>query len=291
MTFAEKLKTARKKFGYSQEALAEKLNVSRQAITKWETEAGIPDIDNLMSIAALLNVSLDELLNKDELSKQQTDFLYESVTEYDFSEPKRCDIKLGSAKKVVISGCDGEKLRLRIASDELPSLQSDFKVKIDDVRRRMDVDVCRKNGMTAAKAKESVYFFIQLPNSYTGKADISFSADLTEVLNLDCEDLELDAKTRSVVLNGFNGTVEINSNLDMDIVCRSLNGSVEINQLSAVSKIELPSDAMFMAAAKGMGNSISYEKDGLPCPPFDCDKADNRIELNGMKSELIIRRG
>ena len=47
MTFAEKLKSIRKQAGMSQEKLAEKLGVSRQAVTKWETDAGIPDIENI----------------------------------------------------------------------------------------------------------------------------------------------------------------------------------------------------------------------------------------------------
>ena len=62
MTFAEKLKAARKKAGMTQEILAEKLGVSRQAITKWETERGIPDIDNMMTISTLFGISVDEFL-------------------------------------------------------------------------------------------------------------------------------------------------------------------------------------------------------------------------------------
>ena len=50
MTFAENLKMLRKQAGMSQEQLAEKLGVSRQAVTKWETGAGIPDIENIMAI-------------------------------------------------------------------------------------------------------------------------------------------------------------------------------------------------------------------------------------------------
>ena len=53
MNFAEKLKNARKMTGMSQEALAEKLGVSRQAVTKWETERGIPDIENMMILSKL----------------------------------------------------------------------------------------------------------------------------------------------------------------------------------------------------------------------------------------------
>lgn len=63
MTFAEKLKKARKDAGLSQEQFAEKLCVSRQAITKWETGKGMPDIENLKAIAGLLDVSIDFLLN------------------------------------------------------------------------------------------------------------------------------------------------------------------------------------------------------------------------------------
>ena len=47
MTFAEKLKSLRKQASMSQEQLAEKLGVSRQAVTKWETDTGIPDIENM----------------------------------------------------------------------------------------------------------------------------------------------------------------------------------------------------------------------------------------------------
>ena len=72
MTFGEKLKNARQQAGYSQQQLAEKLSVSRSAVAKWETDKGMPDIENLKAIAALLNVSLDYLLGSDEaLSMKQ----------------------------------------------------------------------------------------------------------------------------------------------------------------------------------------------------------------------------
>ena len=60
MTFAEKLRTILKQAGMSQEKLAEKLGVSRQAITKWETDGGISDIENIMAISAMFSVSIGE---------------------------------------------------------------------------------------------------------------------------------------------------------------------------------------------------------------------------------------
>ncbi|MDE8735267.1 helix-turn-helix transcriptional regulator, partial [Eubacteriales bacterium DFI.9.88] len=66
MTFAEKLKSLRTKNGYSQEELAEALNVSRQAITKWESGKGMPDIQNLIAISDLFDVTLDSLMREEE---------------------------------------------------------------------------------------------------------------------------------------------------------------------------------------------------------------------------------
>ena len=53
---SEKIRSYRKQAGMSQEQLAEKLNVSRQAVTKWETGVGIPDIVNLKGLAKLFSV-------------------------------------------------------------------------------------------------------------------------------------------------------------------------------------------------------------------------------------------
>lgn len=66
MTLGEKIKEARKEHGLSQEQFAEKLCISRSAVAKWETDKGMPDIENLKAIASLLNVSIDYLLDDGE---------------------------------------------------------------------------------------------------------------------------------------------------------------------------------------------------------------------------------
>ncbi|MCD8106996.1 MAG: helix-turn-helix domain-containing protein [Oscillospiraceae bacterium] len=68
MALSEKLYTLRKKSGLSQEQLAEELNVSRQAISKWESGNSIPESDKLVAISNYFNVSLDYLLKDDEPS-------------------------------------------------------------------------------------------------------------------------------------------------------------------------------------------------------------------------------
>lgn len=65
MTLGEKLKEARKGAGLTQEQLAAKLALSRQAITKWESDKGIPDVENLKLLSKVLNISIDYLLDDD----------------------------------------------------------------------------------------------------------------------------------------------------------------------------------------------------------------------------------
>lgn len=288
MTFAEKLKSIRKQAGMSQEQLAEKLGVSRQAVTKWETDTGIPDIENIMAISALFDISIDELLSNEKGAKKSEDYLFESVTEYDIDEPKRYDMKFGGAKQFILSGYEGEKIRVRLVSNTLSTLQNNFKVKIDDIKKRIDVDVNRKNGVTEAIAKEAVSIFVQIPSPYIGKIECAVNAETVEVRSMECDSIELDVKTPNIILENIIGTVEINCNLDMEVICRSLKGEVDINQISATSKIHIPEDAAFTAVAKGIGTSISYEKDGRQVERFDTPDAENIIELNGVKSELVI---
>ena len=66
MTLGEKMKKARNSCGLSQQQLADKLAVSRSAVAKWETDKGLPDVGNLKTLARLLNVSVDHLLDESE---------------------------------------------------------------------------------------------------------------------------------------------------------------------------------------------------------------------------------
>ena len=59
---AERLQKLRKEHGYSQEQLADEMGVSRQAVSKWERGEASPDTDNLIALARLYNISVDDLL-------------------------------------------------------------------------------------------------------------------------------------------------------------------------------------------------------------------------------------
>lgn len=69
---ANRLCAYRKHNGLSQEELAEKVGVSRQAVSKWERAEASPDIDTLILLAKIYGVTLDELLNNDPVTAEET---------------------------------------------------------------------------------------------------------------------------------------------------------------------------------------------------------------------------
>ena len=97
MKFGEKLKEARKKAGLSQEQLADKLCVSRQAVTKWENEKGMPDIENLKAISELLDISIDSLLDYD--SPISNTVLKEAINLDEYKKSGKCRSKQDACVK------------------------------------------------------------------------------------------------------------------------------------------------------------------------------------------------
>ena len=73
MFFASNLQKLRKKENMSQEALAEKLDVTRQSVSKWESGASYPEMDKLISICKIFNVDMDTLVNGDVLDEKKQD--------------------------------------------------------------------------------------------------------------------------------------------------------------------------------------------------------------------------
>lgn len=96
MTLGEKIKQLRKNACLSQEQLAEKLCVSRQAISKWESDRGTPEIENLQSISKLFVVSIDSLLEDEQLS---TVILKENIDISQYRKTGKCRSKYDAVVK------------------------------------------------------------------------------------------------------------------------------------------------------------------------------------------------
>lgn len=288
VTLEEQIKHYRKQAGLSQEKMAEKIGVSRQAITKWENGTGTPDITNLMAIADLFQISVDELLSNEKSEKKQSDYVYESRTEYDIDGKKNYDIKLGGAHTVDLKAYDGEKIVVALFSNIYKNLRADYKVKIDDIKNRIDVDLNRLNGASETDAKESLIISIFIPIKYIRKIELSVNAGTLNITDIENELIEIDGKIREITLQGNKSEIEIDSNLDMQIKVLSHEGALEINQLSATSRLIIPADYRFRSTKKGIATHIYYERQGKKVDDFSEDEADNYIELNGIKSELVI---
>ena len=83
MTFSEKIINLRKAHGWSQEDFAEKLNVSRQAISRWENDSALPDALNILQISKLFGVTTDYLLNDDYTSDKDIPVVKNATQETD----------------------------------------------------------------------------------------------------------------------------------------------------------------------------------------------------------------
>ncbi len=64
MKLAEKIMTLRKQRGWSQEELAQQLSVSRQSVSKWESGASVPDLDKILKMSEIFDVSTDGFVKR-----------------------------------------------------------------------------------------------------------------------------------------------------------------------------------------------------------------------------------
>lgn len=71
MEVGSQLKKLREKHNMSQEDLSKRLNVSRQAIYKWESNKGYPDIENLIALSDIFNVTIDEIIRSDDQLREK----------------------------------------------------------------------------------------------------------------------------------------------------------------------------------------------------------------------------
>ena len=100
-TFGQRFARLRKNLGFKQDDIAEKVNISAQAVSKWENDLSAPDISTLPILADILNVSLDELLGRE---VEQTKIV---------PEEERKDIN-SMLLKINILSSDGDKVKVNI---------------------------------------------------------------------------------------------------------------------------------------------------------------------------------
>ncbi len=133
--FADKLYSLRTQGGYSQEALAEKVNVSRQAISKWELGLTLPDTDKIVALSKVFDVTIDYLL-KDEIKVNKDESLDRLVLKFLGSAQDMEDI----SKELVDIMQDGvvdDMERRRV--NEIVKTLDDISEIINEIREKMSM--------------------------------------------------------------------------------------------------------------------------------------------------------
>ena len=274
MILSEKIKLLRKESHLTQEELAEKLDVSRQAITKWETGEGMPDVENLKQISELFDVTIDELVKdaEDVTIKEKEPHGY--IEEIEINHGKHFDIHISEARELHIMPNTEEKVKYELFSDQEEPKDA-FKIKVDDRFDRMDINIKNKKGMECSKIN------LYLPEKYIDEIELKSKLKTLGIAGLEFEKLEFDGDLKYLNAEDVKAKIVLNaSKCDIEARFNKLEGDLEINTIHSTSRVMLPKGTEYKTIVKGTGNhfmNTSESKD-----------AEHSIELNGIGSKLIV---
>lgn len=288
MDFGQKLKEIRKNEGLSQEQLAEKIGVSRQAITKWETGRGLPDIENMMILAEIFKTTLDELVSQDMPQSTPKKPVYHSETSFDIDRQTHFDMQIGAAHSLTVCTGEDEKLHIDLASESMENIGSLFKVKLDQNRGKLDVECIKKDGVSRYESADALSVIITLPKALTVHCEMAASVKELRMTNLTLDCLEYDGDAQSVTVTDCCGSIELTSRTSYDITVDGIRGSLDINQWKADSIVHIPGDADFSVRNKGRGCRVFYQRNGESTENGGREDSENILSLSGVHSELIV---
>ena len=288
MDFGDKLKQYRINEGLSQEQLAEKMGVSRQAITKWETKRGLPDVENMIILAELFKLTLDELVLSEVKRQENKPVVYESETAYDIDTQKHFDINLGSARSITLKTGSDEKIRIRLSSDTLEDIGSLFKIKLDEKKGKLDVDLQNKKGVSRFETQESVDITLLLPEKLTEHAEVDASVKMLYVEDLRLARLEYDGDAEKVYIRDVMGSVELTAKTDYEVWVTGNCPRLDVNQFKAKTVVHLKNAENVSLQNNGRKCTVITRKNGEPVDLPENENAQNVISTSGIFSELIV---
>ena len=280
MDFGDKLKQYRLKEGLSQEQLAEKIGVSRQAITKWETKRGLPDVENMIILAELFKLTLDELVLEEVKKQEEKPVVFESETVY--------DINLGGARKITIKTGVDEKIHIVLSSEILAEIGSLFKVKLDEKRNKLDVELVNKKGVSRFEAQESVDITLLLPEKFTEHTEVSASVKELLIEDLRLSRLEYDGDAEKVFIRDTEGSLEFTAKTDYEIFISGNCTKLDINQFKAKAIVHLENADNYKLSNNGRKCKLITRKNGEIVELEENETAENTINISGIFSELIV---
>ena len=288
MDFGDKLKQYRLNEGLSQEQLAEKIGVSRQAITKWETKRGLPDVENMIILAELFKLTLDELVLEEVKKQENKPTVFESETVYDIDTGKHFDINLGGAREITLKTGVDEKIRIRLSSETLTDIGSLFKIKLDEKRGKLDVELVNKNGVSRFETQESVDITLLFPEKFSEHCEVSASVKELFIEDLRLSLLEYDGDAEKIYIRDTEGNIELTSKTDYEIYVSGNCTKLDVNQFKAKAVVHLENADNYKLLNNGRKCKLITRKNGEVTELSANETAENIINTSGFFSELIV---
>ncbi len=196
---ANRLLELRKMNNLSQEELAEKLGISRQAVSKWERAEASPDTDNLIALARLYKVSLDEMLMINEATEaEERESSKESAeTEEEGSGRCACESEPYSGQECRLEGLD--RIKISVISKDVRISQTDGnKLSVEEYGGEKDDTVfvsVQNNTLHIQEKRRQNNSFLFFRNLQSTAVEIFVPKDF-------CGELEVETASGDIELNG-----------------------------------------------------------------------------------------
>lgn len=275
MLFNEKLKRIRKENNLTQEELSEKLNVSRQAITKWESGEGIPDIENLKQISNMFNISIDELVKEEKDINIDAKKQYMSVNELEIDHNKHFDINISKIFELNIKPIIEEKVKVEISSNEEENIEELLKVKFDNLYNRLDIDIKNKS-----KAND-ITINLYIPEKYINDIELKSKLKYLNIYDIYINEFEFDGVLKYFNVYNSKGKMILNATkCDIEAKYDNFDGILEINTINSIARVSIPKETKYKTILKGIKNEFINS--------INSEESENIIELNGINSKIII---
>ena len=184
MKFEEKMMLLRKKSMLSQEQLAEKLDVTRQTVSKWELGQSKPDMDKLTAMSKLFNVSIDVLTNDDEIIDSDTSVKNEEKSNHEGSVVKRkyvlyilIAILIAASTTLAVRIGNSIKAENEKRAQEEQAIKDDIKRRQEEIDKKIQDTQKKNEDMKKENEKASFNRTYEIAAGTASKARVSWTLD------------------------------------------------------------------------------------------------------------------
>lgn len=320
MLFNEKLKELRKQKGWSQEILAEKVNVSRQAVTKWEAGDGYPDIENLKIISNIFEKSIDELVKEDFESqdmeiKKESQNIIEKITQINITEIiKKIKIDTIPIAQIKVIPTKQQELSAELYSNYNTILSEDVKLKVKQTKSKINI-IVKKNGFfnftiigfgNYTQYIRNLNLIIYVPYKYVQNIEVNTISEKIELESLNINRLEINSTNSTIFLDKINtkitkidgiqekiilqnhiGDLDINTvSSDIDIQYKEFDNNVKMNCISSKIKFNFPIDSDYVIIQNGLESNINYCSNNKENKLKSTNK--NKIKIEGFDNNITV---